>query len=72
MKILSINCQSWKTAKADIEHIVDNYCVDILCLTETFESEKEPVTFMNWSKVSKCRKGGGGLFCTGMMKMGLF
>lgn len=60
MKILQINCQSWKTAKYSIGNIVDNCDIDLLCLSETFESEKEPVKFRNWSKLSKPRKDGYG------------
>ena len=60
MKIFSINCQSWKTAKSDFNEIVDSYGVDVLCLTETFENGKEPVTFRQWSKISKSRKDGYG------------
>ena len=60
MKIFSINCQSWKTAKSGFGEIVDNYNIDILCLTETFETAKEPVTFRQWSKISKPRGDGYG------------
>ena len=60
MKIFSINCQSWKTAKSDFNEIVDSYGGDVLCLTETFENGKEPVTFRQWSKISKPRKDGYG------------
>ena len=60
MKLFSINCQSWKTAKSDFGEIVDNYNIDVLCLTETFESYKEPVSFRQWSKLSKPRKDGYG------------
>ena len=38
----------------------DNYEIDVLCLTETFESEKEPVQFRQWSELSKPRKDGYG------------
>ena len=60
MKLFSINCQSWKTAKSDFGEIVDNYNIDVLFLTETFESYKEPVSFRQWSKLSKPRKDGYG------------
>ena len=60
MKIFSINCQSWKTAKQGFNEIVDNYGIDVLCLTETFETNKEPVTFRQWSKISKPRSDGYG------------
>ena len=32
----------------------------MLCLTETFESVKEPVKFIQWCKVSRPRKDGYG------------
>lgn len=60
MKIFSINCQSRKTAKSSFSEVVDGYNVDLLCLTETFETEREPVTFWQWSKISKPRKDGYG------------
>ena len=31
-----------------------------MCLTETFETVKEPVSFRQWSKISKPRKDGYG------------
>ena len=58
MKLFSINCQSWKTAKSGFSDVVDSYGIDVLCLTETFESAREPVTFRKWSKISKPRKDG--------------
>lgn len=54
MKTFTINCQSWKTAKCSFGNIVDNYGIDMLCLTETFENERESVTFR--SKISTPRK----------------
>ena len=60
MKLFSINCQSWKTAKSGFSDVVDSYGIDVLCLTETFESAREPVTFRKWSKISKSRKDGYG------------
>ena len=60
MKIFSVNCQSWKTAKGNFYSIVDDYDIDVLCLTETFESVKEPVKFKQWCKVSRPRKDGYG------------
>ena len=56
MKLFSIICQSWKTAKSNFGEIVDNYNLDVLCLTETFETVKEPISFRQWSKISKPRK----------------
>ena len=60
MKIFSINCQSWKTAKSNFGEIVDNYNIDVLCLTEAFETVKEPVIFRQWTKISKSRSDGYG------------
>ena len=60
MKIFSVNCQSWKTAKGNFNSIVDDYGLDVLCLTEIFESVKEPVKFKQWSKISRPRKDGYG------------
>ena len=51
MKLFSINCQSWRTAKSNFSSIVDTYEIDILCLTETFENEWEPVQFRQWSRL---------------------
>ena len=56
MKFLSLNCQSFKTAKKDISNLVDNYNLDILCLTETWESDSEKVQFKNWQILSRPRK----------------
>ena len=53
MKIFSIYCQSWKTAKSGFGETVDNYNIDVLCLTETSETDREPVTYRKWSKISK-------------------
>ena len=58
--IFPFNCQSYRTAKSNLNAIVDNCEVDILCLTETFENEREPVRFRQWSKLSKPRKDGYG------------
>ena len=67
MKLLLLNCQSYKTAKKDINSLVDNYNLDFLCLTETWESEKERVNFRQWSIYSKPRKfnnhGGVAILC---------
>ena len=60
MKLFSINCQFWKTTKSGFSYVVDSYGIDVLCLTETFESAREPVTFRKWSKISKPRKDGYG------------
>ena len=67
MKLLSLNCQSYNTAKKDIYNIVDTYNFDILCLSETWETEKEKVNFKNWTIHSKARKsdnhGGVAVIC---------
>ena len=36
--------------------MVDNYNLDILCLTETWESDSEKVQFKNWQILSRPRK----------------
>ena len=56
MKFLSLNCQSFKTAKRDISNLIETYNLDILCLTETWESNSEKVNLSNWQVLSKPRK----------------
>ena len=56
MKFLSINCQSWNTAKKSIQNLESNYDVDIICLSETWETKKEPVKFKDWQIIAKPRK----------------
>ena len=67
MKLLSLNCQSYKTAKIDIYNLEDSYNLDIMCLSETWETEKEKVYFKNWTVHSKARKsnshGGVAILC---------
>ena len=67
MKLLSLNCQSFKTAKSDTFTLDDNYNLDILCLTETWENDKEKLKFKNWKVYSKARKsdnhGGVAVIC---------
>ena len=58
MNLFLINCQSYRTAKSSYNEIVDSYEIDVLCLTETFETDREPVHFRQWSKISKPRKVG--------------
>ena len=41
MKLVSLNCKSYNSAKKDIQNIVDIYNFDIWCLSETTEAEKE-------------------------------
>ena len=67
MKVLFLNCQSFNTAKADIECLCSRYSIDLLCLNETWEDPNHPFTFGNWSKIcSKARvdkHGGVAIFC---------
>lgn len=60
MRILSLNCQSWNTAKSSVNYVVDNNSIDLLCLSETFESIQEPLKFRCWSKISRARGDGYG------------
>jgi ribonuclease HI len=60
MKILSVNCQSWNTAKNSITCTVDDNDIDILCLSETWESSSKPVKFRNWSVLSRPRPDDSG------------
>ena len=46
MKFLTLNCQSFNTAKKDLENLCQLYSLDILCLTETWESENSK----NWDQ----------------------
>lgn len=48
-RILTLNCQSWNTAKRGINNILDLYKVGILCLSETWETSSNPVKFRNWA-----------------------
>ena len=43
-----------------MREIVNDHDIDMLCLTETFETPKEPVTFRKWMKISKPRVDGYG------------
>lgn len=60
MRLLSLNCQSWSTAKSSVNSIVSNYNLDILCLSETWEKDSHPVSFHSWSSISKPRKNNEG------------
>jgi len=65
MKILFLNTQSFKTANG-LKEICENYQVDILCMNETFESEKNHVTFGDWKTFSSPRPNkarGGAAIC---------
>ena len=65
MKMLFLNAQSFKTTIGLLE-ICKNYQVDILCTNETFESEKNLLTFSNWKTYTSPRpdkvRGGSAVF----------
>jgi len=54
MRILFINCQSFKTAYG-LSDTIEKYNIDILCLNETFENDKNPVRFKDWNVYSSPR-----------------
>jgi exonuclease III len=60
MKILSINCQSWNTAKSSINKTVENNDIDVICLTETWATTNSPVKFRNWQIIGKPRPDDSG------------
>ena len=60
MRLLSLNCQSWSTAKSSVTSITSNYNLDILCLSETWEKDTCPIHFKSWSTFSKPRKNNEG------------
>ena len=60
LRILTLNCHSWNTAKRGIGNLLDFYKIGIFCLSETWESDTNPVNFRNWSVFSKSRKDGHG------------
>ena len=55
MKLLSLNCQSFSTAKHDLLNLVETYEIDILCLSETWEKNNEKLSFKNWKVLSRPR-----------------
>lgn len=63
MRILNLNCQGYRTAKQDVFRLVEIYDVDIVCLSETWETPNVPVTFGEWPHHSSPRleRRGGGL-----------
>ena len=65
MKFLSLNCQSFNTAKKDLENLCQSYSLDILCLTETWESENSKIGLKNYISLSRPRGGDnhGGVAC---------
>ena len=60
MRLLSLNCQSWSTAKPSVNSLISNYNLDILCLSETWEKDSSPVQFQSWTSFSKPRKNNEG------------
>ncbi|VDI76309.1 Hypothetical predicted protein [Mytilus galloprovincialis] len=65
MKILFLNTQSFKTATG-LKEICEKYNVDILCINESFESEKNPLSFGDWKPITSPRpnkaRGGSAIF----------
>ena len=60
MRLLSLNCQSWSIAKISVNSFISNYNLDILCLSETWEKDNNPVNFQSWTSFSKPRKNNEG------------
>ena len=60
MKLLSLNCKSWNTAKDSIKSLVSNYNLDLICLSETWEKENKPLQFGSWLVISKPRDNNSG------------
>ena len=56
MKFLSLNCQSFNTAKKDIFSLGNKYNLDFLCLSETWEQESDKISFQSWQILTKPRK----------------
>lgn len=59
-RVLSLNCQSWNTAKKGIELVLEDYKIGVFCLSETWETSTNPVKFRNWTVFSKARPDGHG------------
>ena len=58
MKFLLLNAESFNTAKYDVLDIVNKYDIDFLCLNETWEEKKKPISFQIWKTLSKPRHNG--------------
>ena len=58
IKFLLLNAQSFNTAKYDVLDSVNKYDIDFLCLNETWEEKKKPISFQNWRTISKPRHNG--------------
>ncbi|CAG2203499.1 unnamed protein product [Mytilus edulis] len=65
MKILFLNTQSFKTATG-LKELCEKYNVDILCINESFESEKNPLSYGDWKPITSPRpnkaRGGSAIF----------
>ena len=50
-RILSLNCQSWNTAKRGISNLLNFYKIGMFCLSETWtwETSLNPANFRNWT-----------------------
>lgn len=65
MRILFINCQSFKTAYG-LSDTIEKYDIDVLCLNETFEYDKNHVFYKDWKIYSSPRPNqtrGGAAIC---------
>ena len=60
-RISTLNCQSWNTAKRGISNLLDFYKIGLFCLSETWETEANPINFRNWTVFSKRRQDGHGV-----------
>ena len=47
MRILFINCQSFKTAYG-LSDTIEKYDIDVLCLNETFEKDNNRLFYKDW------------------------
>lgn len=55
MRFVALNYQYFNTTRNDLYKLVNDYQVDILCLTETWETSKDKVQCLNWKTFSKQR-----------------
>ena len=65
MRILFINCQSFKTAYG-LSDTIEKYDIDVLCLNETFEKDKNRLFYKDWKIYSSPRPNqtrGGAAIC---------
>jgi hypothetical protein len=54
IRILFINCQLFKTAYG-LADTIEKYDIDVLCLNETFEKDKNRVLYKDWKIYSSPR-----------------